>query len=372
MKGEATVRDVVGWLESWIPPLLAEDWDNVGLLLGDPSDPLQVVLTTLDVTAEVADEAIAAGAGLIVSHHPILFRGTKRLTGGSADPNAHIWRLARAGVAVYSPHTAYDSAEGGINDQLASRLGLLDVRPLRPGPASRRCKVVTFATDADREVVLRAAFDAGGGTIGDYSECSFSTQGRGTFRGGETTNPTVGQKQRRESVDEWKVEVICDEDRAQVVAAAIRQAHSYEEPAVDVIPLALLPGKAGSGRVGRLKHPTTLAKLARFVADDLQAPATTWAGPGPAHPVATVAIACGAGDDFLADAARAGADVLLTGEARYHRCLEAEARQMGLILAGHHATEWVGVVGLRARIAAAFPQLVVQTSQTQTVGPRPI
>jgi dinuclear metal center YbgI/SA1388 family protein len=369
-----TVADVTGWLESWIPPDLAEEWDNVGLLLGDPALPVSLVMTTLDVTPAVADEAIASGAQLIVSHHPILFRGTNRLTGDRSDPHAHVWRLARAGIAVYSPHTAYDSARGGINDQLADRLELQHRQPIQPGPARSRSKLVVFVPESDREPVLKAAFEAGGGVIGHYSECSFGTPGQGTFRGDATTHPTVGQSQRRETVPEWKLEIVCEQHLLNPVVRAIRAAHSYEEPAVDIIPLALVPGgdQAGRGRIGRLVSPTTLRALAQRIAQTLDAPGTTWAGPSPDRPVECLAIACGAGDSFLTHAARAGADALLTGEARYHACLEAESRGLGLILAGHHPTEWVGVLGLRDRIAKQFPQIDVRATNAQTPGVQPL
>src|SRR5438445_637788 len=158
------------------PLRLAESWDNVGLLWGDPAAQVARVMTCLTVTPEVADEAIAEGAGLIVSHHPVLFRPVQKIT-ASGRETAFLWALARAGVAIYSPHTAFDNTEGGINDGLARRLGLVEVKPLRPSPERPQFKVVVFVPRGEREAVLEGAFEAGAGRIGAYEECSCSTSG---------------------------------------------------------------------------------------------------------------------------------------------------------------------------------------------------
>jgi dinuclear metal center YbgI/SA1388 family protein len=358
-----TVRDVARWLDAFAPPSLAESWDNVGLLWGDPDAPVTRVMTCLTVTPRTAAEAVAERAELIVSHHPVLFRAVKRVVAG--DP-AHgmLWPLARAGVSVLSPHTAFDNTEGGINDGLARRLGLVEVGPLRPSPPAGSFKVVVFTPEADHEAVLAAAFGTGAGRIGAYRECSFATPGEGTFFGGEGASPAVGQAGRRETVRELRVEMVCPADRLADVLASVRSAHSYEEPAIDVYPLHPSPGGPGAGRLGRLPAPTTLEAFARAVGQALNATGLSYVGE-PGRAVGRVAIVCGAGDDFLADAARAGADVLLTGEARFHRALEAESLGVGLVVAGHHATERPGVEDLAARLAGDLPGLTVWPSQAE-------
>lgn len=358
-----TVRDVTGWLERVAPRHLAESWDNVGLLLGDPNAPVDRVMTCLTVTPATVEEAVADRAGLILSHHPILFKPAKTIRADRSDGNL-VWRLARAGIAVSSAHTAYDGAQGGINEWLAARVGLTEVRPLRPAWGRAPFKVVVFTPETDREAVLNAAFGAGAGRIGEYEQCSFATVGQGTFFGGDVTNPTIGQAGRRETVDEWKLEVVCPEDRLARVLSAVRGAHSYEEPAIDVFPLQAPTETIGVGRIGRLESPTTLLTLVERVVTLLDSPGLQFAG-DPEQSVGKVAITCGAGDDFLEDALRAGADVLLTGEARFHRAIEAEARGIGLIAAGHHATERPGVEDLAARVASAFPGLTVWPSRRE-------
>jgi len=352
-------------MERFAPSRLAEAWDNVGLLLGDPDAPVGRIMTCLTVTRTTAEEAVAERAELVVSHHPVLFRAAKRIRADLPE-SAPIWMLVRAGIAVVSPHTAFDSTSGGINDGLCRKLGLSEVRPLRPIPTPASCKVVVFTPDSDREAVLAAAFWAGAGVIGDYRECSFGIPGQGTFFGSAETKPSVGQRGRRESVEELRLEMICPKPVLEPVLAAVRAAHSYEEPAIDVYPLEPEPGRtpAGAGRIGRLQEPRSLEDFARFVSRSLGHVPVQAVGHSHKQ-IRRVAIACGAGDDFVADAARSGADVLLTGEARFHRALEAESLEIGLVLAGHYATERPAVEELAERIGLAFPGLTVWSSRQE-------
>jgi dinuclear metal center YbgI/SA1388 family protein len=359
-----TVAAVVDYLERFAPPALAADWDNVGLLLGDRAAEVRAVMTCLTVTPETAAEAIEAGAQLIVTHHPVLFRAVKRLT--TATPEGRmLLSLIRGGVAVYSPHTAFDNTRDGINELLASRLALTDVVPLRQRPGPRQCKVVVFVPDADLARVSDALFAAGAGHIGQYRECSFRLGGTGTFFGSETTNPTVGQKGRREEVQEWRLEVICPEARVPDVLAAMRRAHSYEEPAYDVYPLQPAPSAAGEGRLGRVPRPLTLAALAEAVKQAVRASLVQTVG-DPGRPLERLALVCGAGGDFIPDAARAGADALVTGEARFHDYLAAQAQGLALVLPGHYASERFAVEALAERMQGQWPDLNVWASRRES------
>lgn len=279
--------------------------------------------------------------------------------------------LARAGVAVYSPHTAFDNARGGINDALASRLGLAEVAPLRAREGPRQFKVVVFVPEGDLTRVSDALFAAGAGRIGQYSECTFRLAGTGTFFGGETTNPTVGQKGRREEVSEWRLEAVCPEGALDRVLAAMRKAHSYEEPAYDVYPLKPPSSPLGEGRVGRLPRPTPLAEVAKAVKERLATSLVQVAGDLD-QTVERVAIACGAGGEFLADAVRAGAQVLLTGEARFHDCLSARAQGVALVLPGHYATERFAIEELAALLGRQWPGLRVWASRREKDPLRPL
>lgn len=366
-----TVADIVRGLDALAPFELAEPWDNVGLLWGDPASPATRVMTCLTVCSRTADEAIRERAELIVSHHPVLFREVKKIRSDS-PATGFLWAMARAGVSVASPHTAFDNAAGGINELLCRRLGVVDLEPLRPftWPAmtsSRRFKVIVFTPAGDREAVMHAAFEAGAGRIGAYSECSFATAGEGTFLGDESTHPTIGEPGRRETVAELRLEFVCPGHRLAAVLATIRARHSYEEPAIDVHPLEPEPSPRlalGAGRLGRLLEPRPLDDLARWVASTLESTCVQVVGK-PSRTITRVAVCCGAGDDFLPDAHRAGADLLVTGEARFHRGLEAQELGLALITAGHHATERPGVVDLAARLGAAFPNLFIWPSHDE-------
>lgn len=357
------VSDIIEFLEAFAPRELAAEWDNVGLLLGDRSAAVERIMTCLTVTPESAAEAIQAGVQLIVSHHPILFRSAKRLTTETSEGRM-LLALARANVAVYSPHSAFDNTKGGINDLLAERLGLTGVMALRKSEGPRQCKVVVFVPDADLARVSDALFNAGAGNIGQYSQCSFRLAGTGTFFASEAATPTVGQKGRREEVAEWRLEVICPEQAVESVIAAMRKAHSYEEPAFDVYPLRSGAGSSGAGRIGSLPSEVTLEELAKKVKTALSAQRLDMVG-NPQKSGKRIAIACGAGGEFIRDACCQRADVLLTGEARFHDYLAAQANGLALLLPGHFATERLGIEHLARRIQQQWPKLEVWASRQE-------
>jgi dinuclear metal center YbgI/SA1388 family protein len=359
-----TVAEIRSFLEKFAPPQLAAEWDNVGLLLGDATSEVRRMLTCLTVTPEVVAEAVESGVQLIVTHHPILFRGAKRLSTDTAEGRL-LWPLMRAGIAVYSPHTAFDNTADGINDRLARRIGIVDVEPLRRGEGPRQCKVVVFVPDSDLGKVSDAMFAAGAGIIGQYRECSFRLAGTGTFFGSDETNPTIGQKGRREDVSEWRLEVVTPETVLPAVIAAMRKAHSYEEPAFDVYALKPLPSGSGEGRVGQLSQPVPLAELARRVKEELRAGAVQFVGPKD-RLVLRVALACGAASEFLNDALQARADVFLTGEMRFHDYLRAATAGIALILPGHYATERPGVEELAVRLGGQWPGVEVWVSRRES------
>lgn len=359
-----TVADAVAYLDAFAPPSGAADWDNVGLLLGDSKTPLTRVLTCLTATAEVVAEAVEERVELIVAHHPVLFKAVKKLTAATADGKL-LLPLLKHGIAVYSPHTAFDNCAGGINDGLAVRLGLTDVRPLRPDEPAARLKLVTFVPAGDLAGVSDALFAAGAGTIGAYRECSFRTDGTGTFFGTEATNPTVGVKGRRENVAEARLEVVVPEAQLAAVLAALRSAHSYEEPAFDVYPLRASSGAStGAGRVGDLPNEVELVDLGESLQRALRSKGMQVIG-SRGRPVQRVAVACGAAGEYLQDAIRAKADVFVTGELRFHDGLAARAAGIAVLLPGHYATERPGVEDLAVRLQAAFPGVNVSASAAE-------
>jgi dinuclear metal center YbgI/SA1388 family protein len=357
-----TVADLSTYLEQFAPTETAAEWDNVGLLLGDPASTVTRVMTCLTITPDVVAEAVQEQASLIVSHHPVLFRAAKKVTANTAEGKM-ILQLARANIAVYSPHTAFDNCTGGINDILCGRLGVLNPVPLRPREAGRQCKLVVFVPDSDLGKVSDAVFVAGAGVIGQYNECSYRLAGTGTFFGTDSTNPTVGQRGRREEVAEWRLEVVVPERLLGPVVKAMRKAHSYEEPAFDVYPLK--PGiSGGEGRIGELAAPMSFGDLANTIKGELAANSLQIVG-DLGRMVRKISIACGAAGDFLSDSIRANADVFITGELRFHDALTARGAGIGVVLPGHYATERPAVEELSARLARDWPGLAIWPSRME-------
>lgn len=357
-----TVAELCSALDRFAPPSLASDWDNTGLLLGDPAAVVERALACLTLTPDVVEEAARDRANLIVSHHPILFRGAKKLTADRGD-GAVVWPLARAGIAVYSPHTSFDNCTGGINDILCRRLGLVRTEPLRSRSASKQFKLVVFVPDSDLAKLSDGVFAAGAGIIGQYQQCSYRLAGKGTFFGTDSTNPAVGQKGRREDVDEWRLEVVVPESKLTAVVKAMRSAHSYEEPAFDVYPLHPATG-GGEGRIGELEKPATLGELAARAKSSLNAGFLQIVG-DTAKLIRRMGVACGAAGEFLPDAIRAGADAFLTGELRFHDALRARAAGLGVLIPGHYGTERPGIEELAAKLAADWPSLTVWASRVE-------
>jgi dinuclear metal center YbgI/SA1388 family protein len=357
-----TVGALIEFLDRFAPSHLAADWDNVGLLLGDRNSVAERVMTCLTLTPEVAQEAIQSNIQLIITHHPIFFRPIQRLTSDTPEGRM-LLSLIKAGVAIYSPHTAFDNTAGGINDSLARRLGLVEIVPLRRREGIHQRKIVVFVPEADLSRVSDAMFRAGAGRIGEYSQCSFRLAGTGTFFCSDASQPTVGQKGRREEVSEWRLEVLCPEGCREQVIAAMRGAHSYEEPAYDVYPLQ--PTTFGEGRLGGLQEPQSLDQFAKSAKDVLKAERVQIVGE-PGRSVERVALACGAGGDFLMDAVRAKADVFVTGEARFHDYLAAQANGLALVLPGHYGTERFGIEELADRLHQQFPEIQVWPSKSET------
>jgi dinuclear metal center YbgI/SA1388 family protein len=358
-----TVAKIIGFLDDFAPTELAASWDNVGLLLGDRNTKVKRAVTCLTLTSAVASEAVEEKAQLIITHHPILFRAVKRLTADNSEGRM-LLSLARHGIAVYSPHTAFDNTPGGINDSIALKMGLLEAGPLRKREAGRQVKLVVFVPDKDLTAVSEALFTAGAGQIGQYRECSFRLAGTGTFHGSETSHPTVGQKGRREEVSEWRLEVVCPEAAVERVLSALRKAHSYEEPAFDVYPLRPAWSPLGEGRVGKLPRPTALVEVAQALKSALAVEMLPIVG-DEQQKIQKVAIACGAGGEMLSDVFRSRADLFVTGELRFHDYLAAQAHDVALCLPGHYATERFGVEELAVRLQDKFKDVVVWPSRRE-------
>lgn len=358
------VLEVVSVLEQIAPPHLAAEWDNVGLLIGDAQGEAGKLMLCIDLTEPVLAEAVAAGA-MVMAYHPVIFKPLARLTAREA-PLAYA--AARSGLAVYSMHTALDAAPGGTNDVLAETMGLVEPRPLEPAIADGGYKVVVFATPEDVSRVADAAFDAGAGRIGHYERCAFFSHGIGTFLGGEGSHPAVGAPGRQEATEELRLEIVVPHANLAAVCAAIRGAHSYQTPAIDIYPLRDAPAGCGMGRVGRLERPVTLETLVKRVkqaaglrhvllAADRHAGDADGGGMGKLVSLAACcAGSCGA---TWRSAQAAGATFYLTGEMRHHDALAAAAAGLSCVCLGHSNSERLALKHLAERLAVMAPKLEV-------------
>jgi dinuclear metal center YbgI/SA1388 family protein len=348
------LSDVVAVLERAYDPGWAESWDAVGLVCGDPDDEVRRVHFAVDPVTAVVDEALTAGAQLLVTHHPLYLGGTTTVAATTAKGRA-VHRVIGGGCALYVAHTNADVADPGVSDALAATVGLRDVRPLqaRSDPAAE--KLVTFVPAADVDSVLDALAAAGAGVIDDYDRCAFLSPGTGTFRPGPGASPTIGTPGAVERVEEMRLEMVVPGGRRTAVVRALLAAHPYEEPAFDLVPLVGVPTGRGLGRVGVLAEPTTLAGFTDLVARSL--PATAWgvrAAGDPDRPVSTVAVCGGSGGSLAEAAARAGADVLLTADLKHHDTSEnVEDDVIALVDAAHWATEWPWLAQAAQLLAAA-------------------
>lgn len=336
-----TLAEITAVLEAAYPPALAEDWDAVGLVCGDPAEPVSSVLFAVDAVPETVDEAIETGARLLVTHHPLLLRGVHGV-GADTPKGALLHRLIRNGVGLYTAHTNADSADPGVNDALAEALGLAVTGPLQPKPADPLDKIVAFVpTGAAIRAVHEALSAAGAGEIGDYSHCSFATAGTGQFLPHAGANPAIGEVGRLERVAETRLEMVLPRHRRRAVVEALRASHPYEEPAFDVLELAELPSRRGLGRVGTIE-PEPLSAFTSRVAAAL--PETAWgvrAAGDPDRVVERVAVCGGAGDSALSAAVAAGVDAYVTADLRHHPASEhLLAGGPALVDVAHWASEW--------------------------------
>ena len=355
------LADVVETLEQHYDPRWAEPWDAVGLVCGDPDTDVSRVHFAVDPVATVADEAIAAGAQLLVTHHPLYLRGTTTVAATSAKGRL-VHRLISNGVGLYVAHTNADVADPGVSDALAAALGVQDAAPLDPRPGEPQDKLVTFAPADSVERILDALTAAGAGTIGNYTRCAYLGDGTGTFLPGEGSDPTVGTPDKVERTPETRIEIVLPRGRRREVVRALLDVHPYEEPAYDVLELAALGGPRGLGRIGELQHPTTLEQFTAAVARAL--PPTAWGVRGAGDPqrqVRTVAVCGGSGGELASAAARAGADVLVTADLRHHPASETvEDGGVALVDAAHWATEWPWL-GQAARLLTTVETTVSTT-----------
>lgn len=331
-----TVADAIAALDSVFPLATQDGWDNSGLLVGDAAQSLRGVMLCVDLTPDVVAEAASLGCNLVVSHHPIMFRGIKRLTGSTPEQRTVI-EAVRSGVCLAAFHTPADKSMAGTSGSVGRLLGLRGMEVLAPEGGSL-CKVAVYAPLAQAQEVADAMSRAGAGHIGNYSHCSWSARGEGQFMAEDGAKPYVGALGELHREAEARVEAICPKRLAGQVVRAVTAAHPYEEPAIDILPLSNANPRLGYGVVGDLERPLPTAEFLALLKDRLGCASIRHAGGS--GTVGKVAICTGSGAEFVSDAVRAGADAYVTADVKYHQMADAAAEIL-VADVGHYESESV-------------------------------
>ncbi len=365
------VSRIVRTLETIAPPQQAAEWDNVGLLVGDPSADVRKLLLCIDLTEQVLGEAVREKVGMVMAYHPVIFKSVSRIT---SDETPVLYTAARKEVAVYSTHTALDAAPGGTNDVLADAMGLTERKVLEPIVSTGFCKIVVFTPPDDLSEVADAAFSAGAGQIGDYSECAFFCHGIGSFFSRPAAHPSAGITGRGGAAEELRLEMIAPRSKASAICAAVRTAHSYEEPAIDVYPLEQPADNCGLGRIGRLKRPVTVRTMINrikkatglkrvLVTSPTASPTRIKSGDGRGALVSTASCCAGSCGKLFRKGVAGGATFYLTGEMGHHDALEARDSGMTVVCLGHSNSERITLVHLVERLKPLLPKVNVVLSK---------
>ncbi len=344
------IEEVVSFLNNWAPPGIAWERDNVGLQAGSLSSEVTGILLSLDCTEAVLKEAVKRKCNLVISHHPLLFNPVKKIDTDSDDTSKILSLSLQNNITLLAYHTNLDFTTGGVNHVLASALGLQNQRFLEPSNA-KQYKLTVFVPKENLDALTAALFAAGAGKIGEYSECSFTTAGTGTFRGSDKSNPAVGSKGVREHVAEIRLEVLVPAWALSRVTKALYTAHPYEEPAFDIYPLQNGPAGAGMGVIGTLPQPMSQNEFLTLVGEKIN-PYISYTE-GKNNPVSTVAVCGGSGSELLNTAIRRGADCFITADIRYHAYHDAAGKIL-LINAGHYETEVLVLDEVKKRLNDFF------------------
>jgi len=355
-------------MERIAPPHLAESWDNCGLQVGRRKWPVKHIRTALDPLPHVVADAVDAGADFLVTHHPLIFKAVKQVDFGSGLGRI-IRQAADNRLVIYTAHTNLDKAPEGLNDMLAALIGLEALEPLVAGERSASYKLVLFVPMSHIQAITDVLVETGAGRIGNYSGCTFRSEGVGTFMPGPGTNPFTGEQGRMNKVTEMRIEAVLNGADMEKVVAAVQAVHPYESMAYDIYPVVTLD-QQGLGRVGALKTPMKLGDFAIYVARQLNLDTGIRVVGDPQLEVSRVAVCTGSGSSLTGDFMASGADVYISGDMHYHDAQSIEAAGRGLLDVGHFASERIMVPALadylRREVAAAKYDTVVSTCTVET------
>jgi len=356
------LQQLIQHLESYAPLSFQESYDNAGLLLGDKNRHITAALVTLDVTEAVLDEAISNKCELIICHHPLIFKGIKRIT-GSNEVERCLIKAIKNDLAIYAAHTNLDSVTGGVNSKICEKIGLKHCRILSPA-GNLLLKLVTYVPHNQLEVVRTAIFAAGAGEIGNYDQCSYSSEGAGTFRGNENSVPYVGTAGQMHTEPEIRLEIIVPRHLAGKVVAALKAAHPYEEVAYDLLPLVNDYSTVGMGMIGELEVPadeTRLLESIKAIFECKMIKHTALRN----RKIKKVAVCGGSGSFLINKAIAEGADLFVSADFKYHDFFEADK---AIVLAdlGHYESEQFTKEVLKEIVLKKFPTFALHLSNVKT------
>jgi dinuclear metal center YbgI/SA1388 family protein len=357
-----TIIEIAAYLESIAPLALQENYDNSGLIIGDPGTEVRGILITIDVTEAVVDEAIKLNANLIIVHHPIIFSGLKKLNGKNYIERTII-KAIKNEIAIYAIHTNIDNLSDGVNHKIAEKLGLIDTKVLEPGK-NQLIKLVYFVPKDFAEVTRNSVFEAGAGHIGKYDMCSFNSLGNGTFRAGEGTNPFVGKKDELHSEEELRVEVVLPNFLLKNVIKSLVTSHPYEEVAYDIYPLNNDFKGAGSGIIGDLTSEVSELDFLKTLKETFLAHGIRYTDLLN-RPIKRVAICGGSGSFLLQQAITQKADIFISSDFKYHQFFDAENK---IVIAdiGHFESEQFTKELIYELLIKKFPKFAVHFTEVNT------
>lgn len=353
---------IIASIEQFAPPALQESYDNAGLIVGKASMEVKKAIISFDVTEEVIAEAKEQGANLIISHHPIVFSGIKKLNGKNYVERC-VLEAVKNDIALYAAHTNLDNVLAGTNGILANKLGLKKLKVLQK-QKDTLCKLIIFVPTTHIKEVQQAIFDAGAGHIGQYDQCSFSTNGTGTFRALEGANPFVGKIDEQHQENEVRLESIFPSHLQGKVVSAMLQTHPYEEVAYDIYPLSNQSDSTGSGIIAELEEPEEEMHFLQRLKELTAAKCIRHTKPLN-KPIRKVALCGGSGAFLIRTAKAAKADIYITGDVKYHEFFDAEDK---MIIAdiGHYESEQFTCELLMTLVKENFPTFAVQISENKT------
>jgi dinuclear metal center YbgI/SA1388 family protein len=361
---EMKIKDIAAEIEKIAPLELAQDWDNVGLLIGDGKRNVKNILLTINVSREVIAEAKRLKTDLIISYHPVIWDGLKQVTGEGASGVAY--DLIRSGISVYSIHTALDSAIGGVNDGLAEIVGIVDGEPIGDyveNPAGDNYKLVVFVPAKAVAKVSNAVFAAGAGIIGNYSHCGFTSEGQGSFLPLEGAKPTIGRKGKIEKVQEIRFETVVPAEKLAKVIAAMKKAHPYETPAFDCYKIYNGQSKFGLGRIGKLARPMQLEKIIARIKKQTGAKAIGIIGKGK-RVVRKAAVCAGSCGKIINSVIAAKCDLYVTGELKHHHALAAQEAGLTCVCLSHSVSERFILKKFAKQLQSTLKQVKIKISKT--------